>query len=108
MKEDVVRDALHEVMDPELGINVVELGMIREVCFEGDTTIVYMVLTTMTCPFWGLFVDQVKTALSDVESVGEVDVRFDPRHRWTPELLSEPARWELEIQGLLPTTSFLG
>ena len=104
---EVVREALHNVIDPELGINVVDLGMVRDIQFEGDTTVVYLVLTTITCPFWGLFVDQVKTALSDVEAVGEVDVRFDPRHRWTPDLISESARWELEIQGLLPTTSWL-
>lgn len=104
---EVVRDALHEVIDPELGINVVDLGMVRDIRFEGEKTVVDLVLTTMTCPFWGLFVDQVKTALGDVECVGDVDVRFDPRHRWTPELLSESARWELEIEGLLPTTDWL-
>lgn len=104
---EVVRDALHEVIDPELGINVVDLGMVRDIRFEGEKTVVDLVLTTMTCPFWGLFVDQVKTALSDVECVRDVDVRFDPRHRWTPELLSESARWELEIEGLLPTTDWL-
>ncbi len=104
---ETVREALREVIDPELGIDVVELGMIRDIQLEPDRTVVYMVLTTMTCPFWDLFVDQVKTALSEVDGVGEVDVRFDPRLRWTPELLSESARWELEIQGLLPTTSWL-
>jgi metal-sulfur cluster biosynthetic enzyme len=104
---EVVREALREVIDPELGINVVDLGMIRDIQLEGDKTVVSMVLTTMTCPFWDLFVDQVKTALSDVDGVRELDVRFDPRHRWSPELLSESARWELEIQGLLPMTSWL-
>ena len=103
----VVRDALHEVIDPELGINVVDLGMVRDIQFDGDTTVVYMVLTTMTCPFWGLFVDQVKMALSEVDGVGDVDVRFDPRHRWSPDLLSDSARWELEIQGMLPTSDWL-
>lgn len=51
----------------------------------------------MKCPFWGSFVDHVKMALVDVDGVGEVDVRFGPRPRWTPELLSESARWELKI-----------
>jgi metal-sulfur cluster biosynthetic enzyme len=104
---EVIRSALREVIDPELGINVVDLGMIRDIQLEDGKTVVYMVLTTMTCPFWDLFVDQVTTALSDVDGVGELDVRFDPRRRWTPELLSESARWELEIQGLLPMTSWL-
>jgi metal-sulfur cluster biosynthetic enzyme len=104
---DMVREALRQVIDPELGIDVVELGMIREIRFDVDTTIVFMVPTTMTCPFWGLFVDQVQTALADVDGVGDVDVRFDPREPWTPEMMSDEARWELEIQGLLPTRSFM-
>src|SRR5581483_11997131 len=96
-----IRTALRDVIDPELGINVVDLGMIREIQHEDDSTIVYMVLTTMTCPFWELFVDQVRTALDDVPGVGHLEVRYDPRHRWTPDLLSDEARWELEVTGLL-------
>lgn len=98
----VIREALRDVIDPELSLDVVELGLIRNIEFEGETTVVYMVLTTMTCPFWQLFVDQVNTALEPVESVGPVDVRLEPGGRWTPEMLSEEARWELEAQGLLP------
>jgi len=86
-------------------IPVIELGLIRRIVFEGETTVVYMVLTMMTCPFWQLFVDQVTTALEPVESVGEVSVRLEPGGRWTPEMLSENARWELEAQGLLPMTT---
>lgn len=103
--EHVVREALRDVMDPELGIDVVELGMIRRVEFEGSTTVVYMVLTTMTCPFWQLFVDQVNSALEPVDSVGAVEVRLEPGGRWTPEMMTEEARWELEAQGLLPPTT---
>ena len=104
---EVIRTALRDVIDPELGINVVDLGMIREIRHQGDSTTVYMVLTTMTCPFWELFVDQVRSALDDVPGVGELEVRYDPRHRWTPDMLSDEARWELEITGLLPTNTWL-
>ncbi len=105
LREEVVREALREVIDPELGLDVVELGMIRNVEFEGDTTVVFMVLTTMTCPFWSLFVDQVNTALGPVPSVTAVDVRLEPGGRWSPDMLSESARWELEAQGLLHTNT---
>lgn len=106
-KVDEVRDALRAVMDPELNLNVVELGMIRNIELADDKTVVSMVLTTMTCPFWELFVDQVKTALADVQGLGEVVVKYDPRRPWTPEMLSDSARWELEVEGLLPTHSWL-
>jgi metal-sulfur cluster biosynthetic enzyme len=104
---ETIRTALREVIDPELGINVVDLGMIREIQHDGESTNVYMVLTTMTCPFWELFVDQVRTALEDVPGVGKLDVRFDPRHRWTEAMLSDEARWELEIAGFLPGNTWL-
>jgi metal-sulfur cluster biosynthetic enzyme len=104
---DAIRAALRDVIDPELGINVVDLGMIREIVHDGESTTVSMVLTTMTCPFWELFVDQVHTALSDVPGVGDLQVRYDRREPWTPELLSDEARWELEIAGLLPTSTWL-
>lgn len=104
---DAIRTALREVIDPELGINVVDLGMIREIQHDGESTTVSMVLTTMACPFWELFVDQVRTALADVSGVGQVHVRYDPRQTWKPEMLSDEARWELEIAGLLPTNTWL-
>jgi metal-sulfur cluster biosynthetic enzyme len=104
---EAIRDALRHVIDPELAINVVDLGMITEIECDGDTTLVSMVLTTMTCPFWELFIGMVKDALRDVPGVGTVVVRHDPRRYWSPDLLCEEARWELEIAGLLPTTSWL-
>lgn len=104
---NAIQTALRKVIDPELGINVVDLGMIREIQHDGESTTVSMVLTTMTCPFWELFVDQVRTALSDVPCVGEVHVRYDARQTWTLEMLSDEARWELEIAGLLPTNTWI-
>lgn len=102
-----IRKALHDVIDPELAINVVDLGMITDVRVEDETTFVSMILTTMSCPFWELFSGQVKDALHDVPGVREVVVRLDPTRRWKPDLMSDEARWELEIAGLLPTTTWL-
>jgi metal-sulfur cluster biosynthetic enzyme len=53
-------------------------------------------------------VDQVKIALEDVPGVQDVRVQFDVRPAWSPALLSDSARHELEITGLLPTTTWLG
>lgn len=110
MSEDtveVIRLRLRDVIDPELMLNVVDLGMIRGIEHDGESTTISMVLTTMTCPFWELFVDQVRTALEDVPGVGELRVIYDPRERWTPAMLTDEARWELEIAGLLPTNTWL-
>jgi metal-sulfur cluster biosynthetic enzyme len=102
-----IERALQEVIDPELGLNIVELGMVRQIDSDGEKTVVHMVLTTMTCPFWALFVDQIQTALEDIDGVGELDVRFDPRQPWTPAMMTDDARHELEIMGLLPTNTWL-
>jgi metal-sulfur cluster biosynthetic enzyme len=95
-------DALRDVIDPELGMDVVELGMVGNLEVAGRDVVVDLRLTSMSCPFWDLFVDQVKTALADVDGIGEVAVRFDRRNPWTPELLSEKARAQLELTGLMP------
>lgn len=102
-----IERALQDVIDPELGLNIVELGMVRRIESDREKTVVRMVLTTMSCPFWGLFVDQIETALGDVDDIGDLDVRFDPRQPWSPELMTDEARHELEIMGLLPTTTWL-
>ena len=102
-----IREALRGVIDPELTFNVIDLGMVTEIEIGEGRTVVTLVLTTVSCPFWELFTDQVREALRDVPGVGEVVVRNDPRLRWTPELMVDEARWELEIAGLLPTNTWL-
>jgi metal-sulfur cluster biosynthetic enzyme len=97
-----VRAALHEVIDPELGLDVVSLGMVGDIAVEGDTVAVDLRLTTMSCPFWNLFVDQVEAAVREVEGVEHVEVRFDRRRPWTPDRMTPEARRELEAYGLLP------
>jgi metal-sulfur cluster biosynthetic enzyme len=97
-----VEAALENVIDPELAINVVDLGMVQDVQVDGDCVVVSLSLTSMSCPFWGLFVEQVKAAVGDVAGVAEVDVRFDRTRPWSPELMSEPARTHLEAVGLMP------
>jgi metal-sulfur cluster biosynthetic enzyme len=94
--------ALAEVIDPELGLDVVSLGMVGGVEIEGGKVHVDLRLTTMSCPFWDLFVDQVKAAVGSVDGVEEVEVEFDRRRPWSPKLMSDPARRALEAYGLLP------
>jgi metal-sulfur cluster biosynthetic enzyme len=102
LDEPRVLDALRDVIDPELGIDAVELGMIGNVEIDDGDVLVEMRLTSMSCPFWDLFVDQVQTALRDLEGIGEVTVRFDRSRPWSPELLSAEARAQLEATGLMP------
>ena len=100
--ESSLRDALRDVIDPELGINVVELGMVGPITVDDDSVVVHMRLTSMSCPFWELFVEQVKAAVGAVDGTGDVRVLFDRSEPWSPALMTDGARRELERVGLMP------
>ena len=73
-----ILSALEEVIDPELGIDIVNLGLIYEIRFDGDTgqTEIDMTLTTMGCPLADLLTDQIYDAMTDVPEVTDTEVTF--------------------------------
>jgi metal-sulfur cluster biosynthetic enzyme len=86
-KEEVI-EALREVTDPELGLSVVELGLIREVDLESDPPRVKMVLTTPFCPFAPSMVQQVKDTAGHVAGK-EVEVEVLDE-AWSPSMMEDP------------------
>lgn len=97
-----VLSALRGVIDPELGIDVVELGMVGPVEIDGADVLVDLRLTSMSCPFWELFVEQVTGAVGEIPGIGHVRVQFNRMRPWTPELMTDAARCQLEAVGLMP------
>jgi metal-sulfur cluster biosynthetic enzyme len=89
---EAVLDALHNVLDPELGINIVDLGLVYEVDVRGDTVHIEYTLTTMGCPIGPLIEAEIRQLLADIEGVGEVDAEMVLRPPWTPEMMSEEAK----------------
>ncbi len=91
--EDEVLEALKSVIDPELGINIVDLGLVYEVDIaeDGDVDIQYT-LTTMGCPIGPLIEDQMRAFLAPVPGVGEVRPEMVLRPAWTPEMMSDEAK----------------
>jgi metal-sulfur cluster biosynthetic enzyme len=80
--ELAILDALRTVVDPEIGMNVVELALIRQVVVGDGTTEVRMILTTPFCPYAGVMLQQVKEA---AEGVVEHDVKVTLlAERWDP------------------------
>jgi metal-sulfur cluster biosynthetic enzyme len=82
-RELAVLDALRSVVDPEIGMNVVELALIRQVILGDPVTEIKMILTTPFCPYAGSMIQQVKEAAEEAEG-HEVKVtllaeRWDPR-----------------------------
>jgi metal-sulfur cluster biosynthetic enzyme len=80
--ELAILDALRAVVDPEIGMNVVELALIKQIILGPDTTEVKMILTTPFCPYAGSMIQQVK---DQAESVVEHDVKVTLlAERWDP------------------------
>jgi metal-sulfur cluster biosynthetic enzyme len=89
---DQVLDSIRTVTDPELGINVVDLGLIYEVKVEGNAIRVRMTLTSPGCPMAGMIASDVEEALRQGFPGREVsvDIVWDPP--WTTDRLSAAAR----------------
>lgn len=85
--EQAVREALRNVIDPEIGMSVTDLGMIRQVEIEGGKVAVGMVLTAPGCPLAGYLVEQVRQAVLGVEGVEDAEVNLLPE-RWDPRWIS--------------------
>jgi metal-sulfur cluster biosynthetic enzyme len=91
--EDEVLEALKSVIDPELGINIVDLGLVYEVdVAEGGDVDIQYTLTTMGCPIGPLIEDQMRAFLAPVPGIGEVRPEMVLRPAWTPEMMSDEAK----------------
>ncbi|WP_223628209.1 metal-sulfur cluster assembly factor [Microbacterium sp. EST19A] len=96
-REDRVLDALYYVMDPELGIDVVNLGLVYGVEFDGDIPTLRMTLTSAGCPLTDVIEDSVAEALDGVVDAFRIDWVWMPP--WSPERISEEGRDMLEALG---------
>lgn len=92
-EEAVVREALKAVIDPELGMNIVDLGLVYEVDVdeEGEVHVVYS-LTTMGCPIGPLIEAQMQEAAAKVAGVRGLTPEIVFRPPWTPEMMSDEAK----------------
>ncbi len=93
---DVIREGLKEVIDPELGVNIVDLGLIYEIkTSEDDNNVeIRMTLTFPGCPAGPYIIAQVNQVVEDLEGVEEVDVEIVWDPVWSPEMMSEEIRME--------------
>ena len=93
-----IKDALRLVIDPELGYNIVDLGLIYRVAVEdGGVARITMTTTTRGCPATGYLKDGARDATWAVPSVEFVDVELTYEPPWTPEMMSTEAREHLGI-----------
>ena len=87
-QELAVRAALEAVMDPEIGLSVIDLGLIREIHFQPELTLVRMMLTTPFCPYAPQMMEEVKVAtMGVIPKLCEVEIMPDA---WSPDLMPDP------------------
>lgn len=93
---DLVREALREnVIDPEIGVNVVDLGLVYGIDVAAGTAEITMTLTTPMCPLGPYLEDEVRNALQEVPGVSDVNINLVWSPPWDPSKMSEDARLEL-------------
>jgi metal-sulfur cluster biosynthetic enzyme len=97
ISEQLVREALKEVYDPELQYSVVDLGLIYDVQVNDGNVHVLMTLTSPGCPVAPMIIDQIQESVGVIPGAKDVDVEitFDPP--WGPESMSEDARADLGL-----------
>ena len=94
-KEDVLK-ALSEVYDPEIPINIVDLGLIYKIEInENNDVDVDMTFTTMACPMHAYIKEQANDAIKKMDRVGKVNVNLVWEPKWTPEMISKEIRERL-------------
>jgi metal-sulfur cluster biosynthetic enzyme len=102
LSEDAVREELKKVIDPELFINIVDLGLVYEIGLEprddGRTDVkIEMTMTSPMCPAGPQLIGGCKHVVSEMEGVGAVDVKVVLDPPWGPDKMTEDARDQLGI-----------
>jgi len=90
--EEQAREALKQVEDPELGLNIVDLGLVYDVEVEGSTVNVRMTLTSPGCPVGPQLLNGSKRVLQELEGVEEVNVELVWEPFWSPDRINPDYR----------------
>ena len=92
-----VRDALRLVVDPEIGVNIVDLGLVYRIEVEGTRARIAMTMTSPTCPLADYLKELVTSAVRQhVADVVHVDITIEWEPPWDPDMMSDEARRQLD------------
>jgi metal-sulfur cluster biosynthetic enzyme len=95
--ESDIREALRQVLDPEVGINIVDLGLIYRIEIEGTRARIVMTMTSPACPLVDYLKELVTSAISEhVPGVTDVQIVIEWEPPWDPEMMSDEARRQLD------------
>jgi metal-sulfur cluster biosynthetic enzyme len=94
-----VREALFDVIDPDLGVNVVDLGFVRDVSTDGQTAVIAMTLTSAACPLTGVMEDQIRARLAGLPGIDGFRVDWVWLPAWQPRDITVSGREQLHAIG---------
>jgi metal-sulfur cluster biosynthetic enzyme len=95
LEQDEIFEALTNVIDPELGLDFVELGLVYGVEIDGGTVTITFTLTTPACPIGPQVSEQMQEFVGEIEGVEEVVTQMVFAPPWSPEKMSEDAKFAL-------------
>ncbi len=95
---ETLRELLHEVIDPEIGLDIVELGLLRHVEVDNGIARVRFTVTTPACPLSSYIEDEIRSCLWQLPALREVEVELELDPPWSPDEMTDVARdalgWE--------------
>jgi len=95
VKPEEVIEVLRQCFDPEIPVNIVDLGLIYDIAIKPERVDIKMTLTALGCPMAADVIADVRDHLLTIPGVTQADVDIVYEPMWTPERMSEEARWEL-------------
>lgn len=97
MMEEKIREALRKILDPELGVSIVDLGLIYDIRYEAGEAEIDMTLTSPGCPLAGVIDSEIKKALKEIKEIKKLHIELIWDPPWTKEMISEEVKAELGI-----------
>jgi len=94
-----VRAALSDVIDPDLGVNIVDLGFVRAVAIDGRTAVITMTLTSAACPLTNVMESQIRAGLAALDCVEDFRVEWQWVPAWRPADITDSGRQQLTAIG---------
>ncbi len=94
--EPDIREALRQVLDPEIGVNIVDLGLVYRIEVDGACVRIAMTMTSPACPLADYLKELVTSAIRDrLPDVAQVDIVVEWEPPWDPDMMSDEARRQL-------------
>ncbi len=91
----MVQSLLREVIDPEIGINIIDLGLVYNIRVSEGVALIQMTMTTPGCPLTGYFEDALHRTLFGAPGIEDVDMRIVWDPPWSPDMMSRRAKADL-------------